>query len=93
MNDALSTIKENLPSGYEKLIAIRVGCSVGTVNNILNGKHSKRSCYKTKIMKEAAMLAKENLQPMQDIADTADAIKSMTSNGSEKIESQRSYQA
>lgn len=85
MNNSIQIIKENLPPGYEKTIAELVGCSIRTVNNILNGKHTKRSLYKIEIMKAASKLAKENLEPMQDLANTANAIESMTKDGSKKI--------
>ena len=38
MENQLETIKANLPYGYEKQIAKEVGCSQGTVHNILNNK-------------------------------------------------------
>ena len=47
MENQLETIKANLPYGYEKQIAKEVGCSQGTVHNILNNKPaSARSTYK-----------------------------------------------
>ena len=51
MENQLETIKANLPYGYEKQIAKEVGCSQGTVHNILNNKPaSARSTYKAKVL-------------------------------------------
>lgn len=50
MENQLETIKANLPYGYEKQIAKEVGCSQGTVHNILNNKPaSARSTYKANL--------------------------------------------
>ena len=47
MENQLEIIKSNLPYGYEGIIAEKVGCSKGTVHNILNNKPvSARSAYK-----------------------------------------------
>ncbi|MCD8031818.1 MAG: hypothetical protein LUF85_13605 [Bacteroides sp.] len=60
--DTLSSLKCNLPPGYEKRIAREIGCSVGTVHNIMNGKHCSRSGYKEKVIAVALRLAEENRQ-------------------------------
>ncbi|MCD8081664.1 MAG: hypothetical protein LUF04_15090 [Bacteroides sp.] len=60
--DTLSLLKSNLPPGYEKRIAREIGCSVGTVHNIMNGKHCSRSGYKEKVIEVALRLAEENRQ-------------------------------
>lgn len=78
METQLEIIKSNLPSGYEKSIAKEVGCSVCTVNNILNGKHASRSTFKAKILSVATRLAQENLSAMQGVAETAAKLSSMT---------------
>ncbi|MBP1615716.1 MAG: hypothetical protein H6Q13_3164 [Bacteroidetes bacterium] len=82
MNDAVRTIKKNLPVGYERIISNAVGCSIATVNNVMNDRAaSKRSSFKNKIMIEANRLAKENLESLQDIQETANALNK--SNGIE----------
>lgn len=54
MENQLETIKANLPYGYEKQIAKEVGCSQGTVHNILNNKPaSARSTFKAKVLNVA----------------------------------------
>ncbi|MCC8186737.1 MAG: hypothetical protein LIP08_04295 [Bacteroides sp.] len=60
--ETLSSLKSHLPPGYEKRIAREIGCSVGTVHNIMNGKHCSRSGYKEKIIEVALRLAEENQQ-------------------------------
>ena len=58
MENQLETIKANLPYGYEKQIAKEVGCSQGTVHNILNNKPaSARSTYKAKVLNVAVRMA------------------------------------
>ena len=60
MENQLETIKANLPYGYEKQIAKEVGCSQGTVHNILNNKPaSARSTYKAKVLNVAVRMANE----------------------------------
>ena len=78
MENQLEIIKSHLPGGYEKKIAEEVGCSTGTVHNILNSRHTSRSSYKAKIMAAAARLAQENIKAMQDIADTAAGLEKLT---------------
>lgn len=63
MENQLETIKANLPYGYEKQIAKEVGCSQGTVHNILNNKPaSARSTYKAKVLNVAVRMANEALE-------------------------------
>ena len=63
MENQLETIKANLPYGYEKQIAKEVGCSQGTVHNILNNKPaSARSTYKAKELNVAVRSHQRNLQ-------------------------------
>lgn len=60
MGNQLETIKANLPYGYEKQIAKEVGCSQGTVHNILNNKPaSARSTYKAKVLNVAVRMANQ----------------------------------
>ncbi len=63
--ETLSSLKSKLPPGYEKRIAREIGCSVGTVHNLLNGKHASRSAYKEKVIQAALRLAEENRQVWQ----------------------------
>lgn len=79
MENQLNIIKSNLPAGYEKTIAQEVGCSTGTVHNIMNAKCSGRSAYKSKVMAVAARMAQQNLKAMQDIAETAAGLEKATS--------------
>lgn len=74
MENQLEAIKANLPFGYEKKIAREVGCSQGTVHNILNAKHASRSSFKVSVLSVAQRMASENLKAMQDIAETAKNI-------------------
>lgn len=63
MEDKLEIIKANLPFGYEKKIAKEAGCSVCTVNNILNNRAvAKRSSFRTKVISAAARLASEQIK-------------------------------
>lgn len=82
MENQLETIKANLPAGYEKLIAQEVGCSQGTVHNILNSKHVSRSSYKVKVLSVARRMADETLKAMQGVAETAAELKNVTGNES-----------
>ncbi len=81
MENQLEIIKKQLPFGYEKKIAKEVGCSQGTVHNILNSKHSERSSYKTQVINIATRMANEKLQVMKEAAKTAEDIKNIASNG------------
>lgn len=80
METQLEIIKANLPSGCQGIIAKEVGCSLATVNNVLNGRHDSRSAFKIKILTAATKLAQENINAMQSVVDTAAKLNSM-SNG------------
>ena len=75
MENQLETIKANLPYGYEKKIAHEVGCSQGTVHNILNSKHAARSSFKIKVLSVAKRMADE------DVAETAAGLENISSHG------------
>lgn len=69
MENQLETIKANLPYGYEKQIAKEVGCSQGTVHNILNNKPaSARSTYKAKVLNVAVRMANEALEATKGVS-------------------------
>lgn len=74
MNEQLETIKANLPRGYEKTIAKKVGCTVQTVGNVLNGRYAKKSIYRMKVLAAASTLAKNNLKAMREIMETTDNL-------------------
>lgn len=79
MENQLETIKANLPYGYEKKIATEVGCSVGTVHNILNEKSaSARSSYKAQVISVANRMAGETLKVLQTTSETAEQLESFT---------------
>ena len=72
MENQLETIKANLPYGYEKQIAKEVGCSQGTVHNILNNKPaSARSTYKAKVLNVAVRMANEALEATKGVSRAA----------------------
>ena len=74
MENQLETIKANLPYGYEKQIAKEVGCSQGTVHNILNNKPaSARSTYKAKVLNVAVRMANESLEATKGVSRAAAA--------------------
>lgn len=82
MENQLEIIKANLPYGYEKKIATEVGCSQGTVHNILNNKPaSARSSYKIKVLNIAERMAKEQLQAIQQVNQTAQSLENMNNYG------------
>ena len=81
MENQLETINANLPYGYEKKIAHEVGCSQGTVHNILNSKHAARSSFKIKVLSVAKRMADESLKAMQDVAETAAGLENISSHG------------
>lgn len=82
MENQLETIKANLPFGYEKQIAKEVGCSQGTVHNILNCKSvAARSTYKVKVLQVAERMANEQLQAMQQVNQTAMSLENLHSHG------------
>ena len=82
MENQLNTIKINLPFGYEKKIAKEVGCSQGTVHNILNDKPSAtRSSYKVKVLQVAERMANEKLQALQQVNQTAMGLENLTHHG------------
>ena len=77
MENQLEIIKSNLPYGYEGIIAEKVGCSEGTVHNILNNKPvSARSAYKAKVLSVATQMANEGLKVLNDVSTTAKALES-----------------
>lgn len=79
MENQLETIKNNLPFGYEKKIAKEVGCSQGTVHNILNDKpKAARSSYKVKVLQVAERMANEKLQALQQVNLTAMGLENLT---------------
>ena len=72
MENQLETIKANLPYGYEKQIAKEVGCSQGTVHNILNNKPaSARSTFKAKVLNVAVRMANEALEATKGVSRAA----------------------
>lgn len=82
MENQLETIKANLPFGYEKQIAKEVGCSQGTVHNILNSKPvASRSSYKVRVLQVAERMASEQLQAMQQVNQTAINLENMANHG------------
>lgn len=82
MENQLETIKANLPYGYEKLIAREVGCSQGTVHNILNKKPaSARSTFKMKVLQVAERMANEQLQTLQQMNQTATSLENLAKHG------------
>lgn len=79
MENQLETIKANLPYGYEKQIAKEVGCSQGTVHNILNCKPAAaRSSYKVKVLQVAERMANEQLQAIQKVNQTAMNLENLS---------------
>lgn len=80
MENQLETIKRNLPYGYEKIIANEVGCSKGTVHNIMNGKNSTRSSYYIRIIEVATRMANENIATSEKVSETAKRLNSLTCN-------------
>ena len=67
MEDKLEIIKANLPFGYEKMIAKEAGCSVCTVNNILNDRAvAKRSSFRSKVLSIATRIAGEQIKLMNE---------------------------
>lgn len=79
MENRLETIKASLPYGYEKKIATEVGCSVGTVHNILNEKPaSARSSYKAQVISVANRMAAETLKVLQATSETAEQLENLT---------------
>lgn len=84
MENQLETIKANLPFGYEKQIAKEVGCSQGTVHNILNCKPvAARSTYKVKVLQVAERMANEKLQTLQQVNQTAMNLENLNNHGNE----------
>lgn len=82
MENQLETIKANLPFGYEKQIAKEVGCSQGTVHNILNCKPvAARSTYKVRVLQVAERMANEQLQAIQQVNQTAMSLENLHSHG------------
>lgn len=82
MENLLETIKANLPYGYEKKIAKEVGCSQGTVHNILNLKRKAvRSNFKIKVLQAVERMANENLQAMQQVNQTVMSLDNLNSHG------------
>ena len=78
MENQLETIKANLPYGYEKQIAKEVGCSQGTVHNILNNKPaSARSTYKAKVLNVAVRMANEALEVTKGISRAAAELETL----------------
>lgn len=81
MENQLETIKSNLPYGYEKQIAKEVGCSQGTVHNILNNKSTAaRSSYKVRVLQVAERMASEQLQAIQQVNKTAISLENLTNH-------------
>lgn len=79
MENQLETIKANLPYGYEKQIAKEVGCSQGTVHNILNNKPaSARSTYKAKVLNVAIRMANEALEVSKGISKAAAELETFS---------------
>ena len=65
-------LEANLPYGYEKQIAKEVGCSQGTVHNILNNKPaSARSTFKAKVLNVAVRMANEALEATKGVSRAA----------------------
>lgn len=82
MENQLETIKANLPFGYEKKIAKEVGCSQGTVHNILNSKATAaRSSYKVRVLQVAERMANEQLQTIQQVNQTAMCLENLANHG------------
>lgn len=78
MENQLETIKANLPYGYEKKIAKEVGCSQGTVHNILNNKPaSARSTYKVKVLNVAVRMANEALEATKGVSKAAAELETL----------------
>ena len=78
MENQLETIKANLPYGYEKQIAKEVGCSQGTVHNILNNKPaSARSTYKAKVLNVAVRMANEALEATKGVSKAAAELETL----------------
>ncbi|MGL4519559.1 MAG: hypothetical protein ACRCUJ_07785 [Phocaeicola sp.] len=73
----LETIKKSLPGGYEKTIADNLGCSVGTVHNVLNGKNTNRSSWKMKVLTEATRLANECANTLKAANQVADELNQL----------------
>ncbi|GEM_PF-4499483 len=73
--ETLTLLKASLPSGYEKKIAREVGCSVGTVHNIMNGKHTSRSIYQQQILEIALRLAEERRVIQEQTQQKAEALQ------------------
>lgn len=79
MENQLEIIKSNLPYGYEKKIALEVGCSVGTVHNILNDKPAAaRSTYKVEVLRIAERMANEKFQAIEQLNQTAINLDNLT---------------
>lgn len=79
MENQLETIKANLPYGYEKQIAKEVGCSQGTVHNILNNKPaSARSTYKAKVLNVAIRMATEALEVSKGVSKAAAELETFS---------------
>lgn len=82
MENQLETIKANLPYGYEKKIAQEVGCSVGTVHNILNAKPaSARSSYKSQVITIATRMAGDTLKVLKATSETANELENFSKHG------------
>ncbi len=76
MDKQLETIKANLPSGWQKKIADQVGCTMGTVNNIINRRRDKnlKSKYAVQVLEYAVKLAEENHNALDKISKAADNL-------------------
>jgi DNA-binding LacI/PurR family transcriptional regulator len=72
MKGELTVIKQSLPFGCMKTIAEEVGCSMGTVHNVLNSKPAaERSKFKKQIIEAAIRLSNENLKMKQKVEEAA----------------------
>ncbi|MFV0586887.1 hypothetical protein [Bacteroides reticulotermitis] len=82
MEKQFETIKANLPYGYEKQIAKEVGCSQGTVHNILNNKiTAARSSYKVRVLQVAERMVNEQLQAIRQVNQTATDLDNLVNHG------------
>ncbi|KAA6337760.1 hypothetical protein EZS27_014189 [termite gut metagenome] len=76
MENELKIMKESLPDGSFKAIATKVGCSYGTVYNVLNSKPStKKSRYQRAILETAIQMVKENIATKQELEKIAQKLK------------------
>lgn len=65
----LKKIRENLPRGGREVLAVRFGCSVGHINNVLSGQRINES-----ILIAAADMIANHKEALQKAAEIVSAL-------------------